>query len=342
MIDAGVEARQQPSVGDVGDAVRVGISVVVPVAERPAALDGLYREFAPALRTLDEPFEFVFVLPPWGRDLEPALLRLLADGEPVRVLEVGYGAGESAMLQAAVREVRGEVVVTLPPYPRVEADALPHLIRKVRAGLDMATARRRMSEASSLNRLQNRGFHLLLGLLVGGPFQDIASGVRAFRRTVLQETPLYGDFFRFLPLLAQSEGFRVEEVEVEPHPQDLPRRLYSPGIYVRRLLDLLGLVFLVRFTQKPLRFFGLIGSLFALPGGLILVVLFVQRLAGQGLAERPMLLLGVLLFALGVQTISIGLVGEIIVHFGASRRRLYRVREATGEEHGISEGSDPG
>ena len=147
------------------------------------------------------------------------------------------------------------------------------------------------------------------------------------RRHVLETVPVYGDLFRFLPVLAEREGFRVEEVSVTSHPKDRRARIYAPGIYVRRLIDLLGLFFLVRFTRKPLRFFGILGGVFSGVGAAILLVLFVQRLGGQGIADRPLLLLGVLTFVLGGQAIAIGLVGEIIVHLSPKEgRRAYRIR----------------
>ena len=145
------------------------------------------------------------------------------------------------------------------------------------------------------------------------------------RRELLDEIPLYGDFFRFLPLLALRAGFRVEEVAIQQHERDAPTRVYNPGIYLRRLLDVFGLFFLLRFTEKPLRFFGLLGSFLFGIGLVILVVVLVQRLGGQGIADRPLLLLGVLLVVLGMQAIALGLVGEIIVHLHAPHRRVYRV-----------------
>ena len=304
------------------------LTVILPVSERPCPLDEIYREFAPAVATLGMPYEFVFVISPWGRELAARLRPLIAEGAPVRVVEVGLRASEAGMLVAGAARAKGEILVTLPPYYRVRPEAIVTLVQRVLSGdVDMATARRSRRGDAWFNRLQNRVFHLLLNLGIGGGFQDVASGVRAFRTQLLDEIVLYGDFFRFLPILASAEGYRVEELEVPQHEKDQRRRVYSPGVYYRRLLDLFGVYFLARFTQKPLRFFGLVGSVFGLAGGIILVVLFVQRLMGEGIADRPLLLLGVLLFVLGVQAIAIGLVGEIIVHFGASKRRLYRVRE---------------
>jgi hypothetical protein len=105
-------------------------------------------------------------------------------------------------------------------------------------------------------------------------------------------------------------------------------RVYSPGVYLRRLIDVVGLLFLLKFTDKPLRFFGLIGSLLSGLGAILLAVLFFQRLAGESLANRPLLLLAVLFMVLGIQSVALGLIGEMIVHLTASQRRRYRLRTA--------------
>jgi hypothetical protein len=303
------------------------VSVIVPVTERPSPLDELYEEYSPVLKEKGIPFEFVFVVEPWALQLVGPLRRLIAAREPVRVFEVGQHVGESAMLESAAEYARGEILVTLPAYPRILPEGVVELIRAVESRVDLATARRKSGERPLVARLQALMFHTLLRLGLGGSFHDVASGVRAMRRHVLETVPVYGDLFRFLPVLAEREGFRVEEVSVTSHPKDRRARIYSPGIYVRRLIDLLGLFFLVRFTRKPLRFFGLVGGVFSGVGAAILLVLFVQRLGGQGIADRPLLLLGVLTFVLGVQAIAIGLVGEIIVHLSPKEgRRAYRIR----------------
>jgi hypothetical protein len=231
------------------------------------------------------------------------------------------------MLEAACEYARGQILVTLPAYPRILPDGVVDLIRAVESGIDLASARRRETERPFLARFQALIFHGLLRLGLGGAFHDVASGVRAMRRQVLEAVPVYGDLFRFLPILAEREGFRVEEITVTPHSEDRRSRVYFPGVYVRRLIDLLGLFFLVRFTRKPLRFFGLVGGTVSGIGAVILLVLFVQRLGGSPIADRPMLLLGALTFVLGAQAIAIGLVGEIIVHLSPKEgRKVYRVR----------------
>lgn len=311
------------------------VSVIVRVTERPAPLDEIFREVAPALRGLEGGFEFLFAIEPWARSLTGALQPLVEDGEPIRVVEARRGLGEANVLRFAAAQAEADVILTLPAYHRVDPSAMPALIDEVVAGADLAVARRWPRSDGWLSRMRSRVFNWMLQRLVGQVTHDVACGVAALRRAVLEDTPLYGDFFRFLPVLAAREGFAVRELDAAQHPADRATRLYRPGTYIRRLIDILGLVFLVRFTEKPLRFFGLIGGTLAAFGAAGLIVLFVQRMfGGQALADRPVLLVAIIAFTLGVQAIALGLIGEMIVHLHASRGVRYRLLEDQEEDGG--------
>lgn len=302
------------------------VSVIVPVTGETHPLDRLYRDHAKALRQAGRTFEFVAVVEPHQARAAAPLLDLREEGEPIRVLRVGQSVGEATLTRLGLDHVSAPIVVLLPGYRRVKASVIPHLVDLVEAGGDVASARRWPRRDSWINRLQSRTFNALVSGLAGGRVQDVASGVVAVRRSVLEELPLYGDFFRFLPLLAYRDGYRVQEVAAEQHPDDTRTRVRGPSVYARRLLDILGLFFLLRFTEKPLRFFGLLGTVTSLAGATILLVMLIQRFQGQAMADRPLLLLGALLVVLGVQAIALGLVGEIIVHLHAAEGRASRAR----------------
>jgi glycosyltransferase involved in cell wall biosynthesis len=304
------------------------ISVVVPVVERADDLLSVYRAFAQALDQRGQPYEFLFVFD--GRFTPPPeLLALGQDEHAVRVLRFAREFGETAALRLGIERSRGALILTLPAYFQVQPEGIGQLLEVVERGADMAVANRSPRLDSWLNRMQSRAFHSILGGVSQQRFHDMACGVRAMKRSVAEELPLYGDLHRFIPALALREGYRVEEVPLAQHPNDARVRVYSPGVCFRRLLDIAAFFFLAKFTEKPLRFFGLVGSIFLAAGSLISIVLFIQRVEGQGIANRPILLLAVLLVALGVQLIGLGLVGEIIVHLRAPHRRAYRVRERT-------------
>jgi glycosyltransferase involved in cell wall biosynthesis len=304
------------------------ISVIVPVVERADDLMAVYHAFARALSERHVEHEFLFVFD--GRFTPPPeLVSISRENERVRLLRFARSFGETAALRLGIERSRGDLVLTLPAYFQVQPEGIGLLLDAVASGADMAVANRSPRLDSWLNRMQSRVFHSIVGSASHYRFHDMACGVRVMRRSVAEALPLYGDLHRFIPALALREGYWVDEVPVAQHPKDARLRVYRPGVYFRRLLDIAAFFFLAKFTEKPLRFFGLVGSLCLAAGTLISLVLLIQRIEGQAIANRPALLLGVLLLALGVQFIGLGLVGEIIVHLRAPHRRAYRVRERT-------------
>jgi glycosyltransferase involved in cell wall biosynthesis len=302
------------------------ISVIVPVVERADDLLAVYRAFAKELEGRLEDNEFLFVFD--GRFTPPPeLVALAAENRRIRLLRFARPFGETAALRLGIEKSGGDLLVTLPAYFQVQPEGIRRLLDAADGGADLVVASRSPRLDSWLNRAQSRLFHSIVAGVSDQRFHDMACGVRVMRRSVAEALPLYGDLHRFIPALALREGFRVEEVSVPQHPGDARTRVYRPGVYLRRLLDIAAFFFLAKFTEKPLRFFGLVGALFVGIGTALSLVLFIQRIEGQAIANRPALLLAVLFMALGVQLVGLGLVGEIIVHLRAPHRRAYRVRE---------------
>ncbi len=322
LMERGLDFPAEPEAANAGM-----ISVVVPVVERPDDLAALYRDFSRELDDRPERYEFLFVFdgsftPP------PELLALAADHPGIHLHRFARTFGETAALRLGIERSRGDVILTLPAYFQVGPKGIAPLLDAVRAGADMAVANRSPRIDTWFNRLQSKAFQQVVGGISDHRFHDMACGVRVLRRQVAETIPLYGDLHRFIPALALREGYKVEEIAVPQHPNDARTRVYGPGVYLRRVLDIAAFFFLAKFTEKPLRFFGLIGSVFLGAGALIGVALLVDRFITQhGIANRPLLLLAVLLIALGVQLMGLGLVGEIIVHLRSPHRRAYRVRE---------------
>lgn len=306
-----------------------GLSVIVPVFGRVEPLDLVYKEYAPTLRRLGEAVEFLFLLPPESAALGQVLEPLRQQGEPIRILRLAQPAGAAKLTSAGATHAIHDRLLVLPAYRRVLPGALPALIARLDAGADAVFAARPIEGERLSSRLHRRLFHFFARPVSKGMFHDLGSGVGAMRRDALLATPAYGDFFQFIPALMMREGFVVTEVPTPRHPADVGPSVHGLGMYLRSVVDLLGMFFLSRFTERPLRFFGLVGLLLAVPGLITLVVLLIQRIDGVGIANRPALLLGTLLLALGVQAIALGLVAEIIVHLSAPARRSYRLARET-------------
>lgn len=252
----------------------------------------------------------------------------------VKVVRFAKTFGESAAVDAALPHARGDIIVTLPARVHFSAEEVRSLLAGIREGADLVIGYRSGDPARGIEKLPIRMYQWLTRRATGVSFRDLNSGVRAFRREVAEEIALYGEMIRFLPVLAAGRGYRVEQVPLSGSwPKGNGRKTFpKPTVYLNRMIDVLTLYFLLRFTRKPLRFFGLVGAFLLLPGLLINVYMFVDRIfLRHGIAGRPLLLLGILLTVLGVQMISIGLVGEMIIFTHSRETRDYSVLEVLEE-----------
>lgn len=306
------------------------VSVVVPVVERYGDLAQLHEEFAAALGRLGKSREFIYVVNEQLREVVPTLRRLQEErpGEEISIVLLGGPFGESAALTTGFAKARGEHIVTLASYFQVEPAGLERAFQELEDGADLVVGRRHPRIDSLFNRAQSRLFHGIVNHLTRTRFHDLSCGFKIMRKRVTRELNLYGGLHRFIPLLALDRGFFVREVAMPQRQEDRATRYFGTSTYLGRLLDVLNIFFLTKFTRTPLRFFGPVGAgMFSL-GVLIDLIVAIERIFfATTLSDRPLLLLGVLLMVLGVQTLSLGLIGEIIIFTHARNIRDYKIAE---------------
>ncbi len=305
----------------------VKISIIVPITERHDNLVEIYHDLKEAMaeRVLD--LEFIFIVDGDFQEGYEDLKSLRESGEKLTIIKHARTFGEATSISEGFKHTSGDFILTFPSYYQVEASELHKLLESM-DDFDMVVVKRWPRADSTLNQIQTRTFHFLARSITGVKFNDIGCSVRLMKRSVLEEINLYGDLHRFLPVLADKQGFKISEVELRQSYREKSVRTYAPGVYVRRLIDLLTVFFLVKFSKKPLRFFGLAGTAILAPGLLITLYLVVGRIFGKfALSGRPLFLLGILLIVLGIQVFAIGLVGEIIIFTHAKELKEYKVEE---------------
>lgn len=306
------------------------ISAIIPLGRRYDEPGALIDEYAAELTRLGRSFEIIVVLDGPHGGMGEKLAGLSAARPWLCLLELSREFGESAALTAGMAEARGRSILTLPGYHQVMPGELEKVIH---AGedTDMVVAVRWPRSGSSFARLRRSGFHGFLRLLTGQKYRDLGCGLRLLKREIAEEIPLYSDRHHFYPVLAWSRGFSVREVEVRQAPEGGSHGPRSVRQYLHRALDVLTLFFLVRFTKKPLRFFGTVGFVVGAFGLVFLAILIIERLFfGQALADRPALLLSSLMVVLGVQIFALGLIGELIIFTHAGDLKEYAVRNVIG------------
>jgi glycosyltransferase involved in cell wall biosynthesis len=304
----------------------------MPVGSRVDNLPTLIDEYAEALDGADINFELILVLDGPKEAAVEHLRSFSADRNWLKVIQFSREFGESAALMAGFSEARGDVLLTLPAYWQIKPSEISTLIESVTDEDDMLIVVRRQRVGSAFERIRRRVFHGILKGITGHSYRDLGCGVRLLKRAVAEEITLYGDQHRFLPVLAGRRGFNVREVELAQSPSDQFRGRYRLREYLHRILDIMTVFFLVRFTKKPLRFFGSIGFLTAGFGAIVVVLLVIQRLFyNMPLADRPALLLGSLMIVLGVQLFALGLLGELIIFSHDAESKEYAIRSIVGK-----------
>jgi len=301
------------------------ISVIVPVGDRQADAARLHAEYKQSLEALGRDHEFIYVLDGPQREFSEALHRLVDQGERISIVSLTRSFGEATALMAGFENARGRIIVTLPAYHQIVGAEVGKLLAAV-DGCDVAVGRRWPRAGGPLESMRRGSFHRLLGWITGVQLNDLGCGARALSRRVLEEIQLYGDQHRFLAVLADRQGFTVREVDVAQSPDDQFKGMYGPRDYARGLLDIFTVFFLVRFTKKPLRFFGMVGlTIFGIGSALVAWLIFDKLFLGQGLAGRPALLLSTLLVVLGLQLFALGLLGELIIFTHARAIKDYQI-----------------
>jgi glycosyltransferase involved in cell wall biosynthesis len=307
------------------------ISVVLPVFNEAGNLEQLQRELAAALEKAGRSFEVILV-DDGSTDPSWEVLRGIQkkDGR-FKLIRLRKNFGQTAALSAGFDRAQGDIIVSLDADLQNDPNDIPLLIRKIEEGYDIVSGWRKSRKDKFLTRrvpsiLANR----LISRLTGVRLHDYGCTLKAFRSEVIKNVKLYGELHRFIPAIASQLGVEIAEVEVNHRPRKHGKSKYSIARLPKVILDLLTVKFLLSYSTRPLQIFGIPGLGSFVAGLVISIWLSVQRLFfGVSLANRPLLLLGVILIIIGFQFIMLGLLAEIMVraYHESSGKTIYVVRE---------------
>lgn len=235
--------------------------------------------------------------------------------------------GKSAALAVGFAEAKGDVVITMDADLQDDPSEIPSLITKLEAGYDLVSGWKRKRHDPWHKTLPSKLFNRVTSAMSGLKLHDFNCGLKAYRREVVETVQVYGEMHRYIPALAHWEGFRVAEIPVQHHPRKHGVSKFGMSRFLKGFLDLLTVMFTTRYVKRPLHFFGTVGAILALIGFLTDLYLAIEWfLERTSLSNRPLALFGVAMIIVGVQLISIGLIGELIVKNNLEGQR-YSIRE---------------
>ena len=291
------------------------VSVVVPLRDEAATLAELARRIMVVVERHGIALAEILFVDDGSTDASWDVLDRLASADPrIRALRLRRNFGKATALDLGIRAARGDVVVTMDADLQDDPDELPNLLAALDDDVDLVSGWKRDRQDPLSKTLPSRLFNWVTARLSGLPLHDFNCGYKAYRREIFDTLTLYGELHRYVPVLAHAKGFRVRELAVTHHPRAHGRSKYGVERMVKGFLDLLTVVMLTRFAQRPGHLFGGLGLLLGALGGIILVYLTGLKLVtGAEIGDRPLLLLGVMLGIIGVQVTLFGVLGELIL-----------------------------
>lgn len=309
----------------------VDISFIIPVYNEVENLLELYREITDSCSKMERSYEMIFIDDGSLDESFPVLKKIQREDTKVKIIKLRKNFGQTAALAAGFDYANGEIIITLDADLQNDPEDFSSLIEKIEMGYDIVNGwRKNRKDGLLTRRLPSSIANWFISIITRVKLHDYGCTLKAFRKDVIKNIRLYGELHRFIPAIASDMGVSVTEVEVNHRPRRRGKSKYSIFRFVRVILDLLTVKFLLSYSTRPLQIFGLIGLISGLIGGILALYLSYQRLIlMRGIGGRPLLLLAILLIVIGIQFITLGLLAEIMVraYHESAQKSIYFIKE---------------
>ncbi|WP_456323035.1 glycosyltransferase family 2 protein [Hydrogenimonas sp.] len=303
------------------------LSVVIPVMNEEENIEPLFKAVRKALEGID--YELIMV-DDGSSDHTVERMKELAD-ERTKIIVFNRNFGQTTAMAAGIEEAKGDLIATLDGDLQNDPADIPMMIEKLESeGWDLVAGRRaRRQDGMFLRKIPSKIANAIIRKSTGVYLHDYGCTLKVFKRDVAKNLGLYGELHRFIPVLAKMYGAKITEVDVRHHPRIHGESKYGIGRTFRVISDLLLMLFMQKYRTKPMHLFGTLGVPMLLVGLLIDTYLFILKLFGESIGQRPLLTLGMLLTLGGIQLITTGFIAELIMrtYFESQGKKPYTIKE---------------
>jgi len=291
------------------------ISIIVPAYNEAESLEVLFAEIREFLKGITDSYE-VIIINDGSTDGTQTAIEGLFEKFPDHIvgIEQRRNFGKADGLKAGFEEARGEIIITMDADLQDDPKEIINFIKKLEEGYDLVSGWKQNRRDSFVKNKTSRIYNFFTCYFSGIKLHDFNCGFKAYRSEAVKNLDLYGQMHRYIPVMLGSQGYRIGEIPVHHRKRQYGKTKYGPSRFIIGFLDLLTVMVLTKYFKRPAHFFGGIGSLSSLMGFLILLYITSLRLALGNIGGRlPLLVFGILLVMVGVQLISLGIIGEILV-----------------------------
>lgn len=308
------------------DKPAIRYSIIVLLEAQSPGLAEYIQSLTTIFTARREPFEIIIVANESEAFLRQEMAKL--HSTCVTAISLSRKAPQAVCLRAGFHKSHGEIIVACGAYQQIAGNSFATLLDALDEQTDLVSPWRQQRVDPKINQLQSRLFNAIVKKVVGTSCHDLSCAVKVFRRRVLEETRLYGNMYRFLPIVAARRGFHYKEIPCEHLEERGKTGLYGCSLYFERIIDILTLYFNTRFARKPLRFFSNIGAFFFGTGTLLALYVLAEKIFyDHPLGLRPGFLLAIFFMVLGAQSASVGLLGEIIAFAQGRQQKEYSIEK---------------
>jgi glycosyltransferase involved in cell wall biosynthesis len=309
------------------------ISLVIPVFNEEESLKAFYKELSSEVAKLETDFEIIFV-DDGSTDSTLEILRKIAKvSKQVGIYSFRKNSGKAEALTLGFQKAKGDHIVTLDADLQDKPKEISKLFRKAKEGTwDIVCGWRRERKDSAAKVLSSKVFNFITSIFWGLKLHDYNCGLKLYSKEAAKSLNLYGGMHRFIPLLAHDQGFSVAEVAIEHDERKYGKSKYGFSKILKDLPDMFTMLFLNKYSKRPLHFFGTVGAIFLFFGILISIYLTIIHFQGYAIGEGPLLFLGVLLIISGFQILFTGFLADLIINISYRKNKEFFLRYSTEEQ----------
>ena len=302
------------------------ISVVIPVYNEVDSLEQLYNELSEVLSGYNS-YQIIFVDDGSSDGSKKAISKIIDNDTNTKIIQFHRNYGKSAALAEGFKNADGEYIVTMDADLQDDPNEIPNLVKKLEEGFDLVSGWKKDRKDPLSKKIPSKFFNFITKLFTSVKIHDFNCGLKIYRQSVVKTLEIYGGRHRYIPALAGYKKFKVAEIIVNHRPRLYGETKYGGSRMFHGFFDLISILFLSKYTQSPLYFFGKIGLFTFLSGiGIEIYVLYLKYALNEPFAKHmALLMLGVLIIVVGIQFFSIGLVGEMIAN--SNQDKESRVKE---------------
>lgn len=291
------------------------ISFIIPAKNEQESLPILHKEIVSIMEKINKSYELVFIDDGSTDNTFETLKELRTTDKRVRIILLRGNFGKSVALQLGFDNANGEIIITMDGDMQDDPKEIPEFLKKIEEGYDLVSGWK-FKRFDPINKtVPSKIGNWLTRYLTGVKIHDLNCGFKAYRSEVVKNLNLYGELYKFIPVLASKEKYRITEIPIHHMPRKFGKSKYSWTRNLKGLTDLITIVFLSSYFSKPGQFFGGLGILSFLTGFIIgIYITYLRITTGTIQFRTPLLFLGILLMVIGIQLISTGLLAEMILY----------------------------